>query len=60
VPRGPYAPRVDFAFTQRAPSDRLARYVESIWHAHGQIPLAAIRRSDAGQLDAFGRSFADR
>jgi hypothetical protein len=29
---------VDFEFTQRTPAGGLARYVESVWHARGQIP----------------------
>jgi AraC-like DNA-binding protein len=29
---------VDFRFTERRPQGRLGRYVESVWHAQGQIP----------------------
>ena len=62
---------MDFTFTQRNPPGRLARYVESIWHARGTIPYpreriaptgstAAIRRPDAGQLEALDRELAAR
>jgi AraC-like DNA-binding protein len=39
---------VDFAFTQRTPQGPLARYVESIWHARGQIPYARERIAPTG------------
>jgi AraC-like DNA-binding protein len=39
---------VDFEFTQRTPTGPLARYVESIWHARGQIPYARERIAPTG------------
>jgi AraC-like DNA-binding protein len=43
---------VDFAFTQRVPTGRLARYVESIWHARGTIPYARERIAPTGSTVA--------
>ena len=43
---------MDFAFTQRAPSGRLGRYVESVWHAQGQIPYARERIAPTGSTVA--------
>ena len=43
---------MDFAFTQRAPSGRLGRYVESVWHARGQIPYARERIAPTGSTVA--------
>jgi AraC-like DNA-binding protein len=43
---------VDFSFTQRRPSGRLARYVESVWHARGQIPYARERIAPTGSTVA--------
>jgi AraC-like DNA-binding protein len=43
---------VDFAFTQRTPRGPLARYVESIWHAQGQIPYARERIAPTGSTVA--------
>jgi AraC-like DNA-binding protein len=43
---------VDFAFTQRTPQRPLARYVESIWHARGQIPYARERIAPTGSTVA--------
>ena len=39
---------MDFSFTQRRPAGRLARYVESVWHARGQIPFARERIAPTG------------
>ena len=41
-----------FAFTQRAPTGRLARYVESVWHARGKIPYARERIAPTGSTVA--------
>ncbi|TFV80806.1 hypothetical protein E4P40_17555 [Blastococcus sp. CT_GayMR20] len=41
-----------FAFTQRTPQGPLARYVESIWHARGQIPYARERIAPTGSTVA--------
>ena len=41
-----------FAFTQREPAGRLARYVESIWHARGQIPYPRERIAPTGSTVA--------
>lgn len=43
---------MDFAFTQRAPAGRLARYVESLWHARGRIPYARERIAPTGSTVA--------
>jgi AraC-like DNA-binding protein len=43
---------VDFAFIQRTPTGRLARYVESIWHARGQIAYARERIAPTGSTVA--------
>ena len=43
---------MDFAFTQRRPTGRLARYVESVWHARGQIPYARERIAPTGSTVA--------
>jgi AraC-like DNA-binding protein len=43
---------VDFAFHERTPVGRLARYVESIWHARGQIPYARERIAPTGSTVA--------
>jgi AraC-like DNA-binding protein len=43
---------VDFAFTQRAPAGPLGRYVESVWHARGQIPYARERIAPTGSTVA--------
>jgi AraC-like DNA-binding protein len=43
---------VDFSFTQRQPSGGLARYVESVWHARGQIPYARERIAPTGSTVA--------
>ena len=43
---------MDFAFTQRTPRGGLARYVESIWHARGQIPYARERIAPTGSTVA--------
>lgn len=43
---------MDFAFTQRAPEGRLARFVESVWHARGQIPYARERIAPTGSTVA--------
>jgi AraC-like DNA-binding protein len=43
---------VDFAFTQRTPTGPLARYVESVWHARGQIPYARERIAPTGSTVA--------
>jgi AraC-like DNA-binding protein len=43
---------VDFQFTQRRPAGRLARYVESVWHARGRIPYARERIAPTGSTVA--------
>lgn len=43
---------MDFEFTQRTPAGPLARYVESIWHARGQIPYARERIAPTGSTVA--------
>lgn len=43
---------MDFAFTQRAPSGRLGRYVESVWHARGRISYARERIAPTGSTVA--------
>ena len=43
---------MDFAFTQRTPTGPLARYVESVWHARGQIPYARERIAPTGSTVA--------
>jgi AraC-like DNA-binding protein len=43
---------VDFEFTQRTPTGPLARYVESVWHARGQIPYARERIAPTGSTVA--------
>jgi AraC-like DNA-binding protein len=43
-----YAARVDFEFTRRRPAGRLARYVESVWHARGKVPYARERIAPTG------------
>jgi AraC-like DNA-binding protein len=47
-----YAPAVDFQFTERHPSGRLGRYVESVWHARGQIPYTRERIAPTGSTVA--------
>jgi AraC-like DNA-binding protein len=39
---------VDFEFTERTPAGRLGRYVESVWHARGQIPFPRERIAPTG------------
>ena len=41
-----------FRFTQRRPAGRLARYVESVWHARGQIPYAREKIAPTGSTVA--------
>ncbi|HET6391672.1 MAG TPA: AraC family transcriptional regulator [Blastococcus sp.] len=43
---------MDFAFTQRTPTGRLARYVESVWHARGTIPYVRERIAPTGSTVA--------
>jgi AraC-like DNA-binding protein len=43
---------VGFEFTQRSPSGRLARYVESVWHARGQIAYAREQIAPTGSTVA--------
>jgi AraC-like DNA-binding protein len=43
---------VDFTFTHRSPTGRLARYVESIWHARGQIAYERERIAPTGSTVA--------
>jgi AraC-like DNA-binding protein len=43
---------VDFAFTERRPAGRLGRYVESVWHARGQIPYRRERIAPTGSTVA--------
>jgi AraC-like DNA-binding protein len=43
---------VDFAFTERGPTGRLGRYVESVWHARGQIPYPRERIAPTGSTVA--------
>ena len=43
---------MDFEFTQRSPTGRLARYVESVWHARGQIAYARERIAPTGSTVA--------
>lgn len=43
---------MDFSFTQRRPSGRLARYVETVWHARGQITYARERIAPTGSTVA--------
>ena len=43
---------MEFAFTQRTPQGPLGRYVESIWHARGQIPYARERIAPTGSTVA--------
>jgi AraC-like DNA-binding protein len=43
---------VDFRFTARRPAGRLGRYVESVWHASGQIPYARERIAPTGSTVA--------
>ena len=43
---------MDFSFTQRTPHGPLARYVESVWHARGQIPYARERIAPTGSTVA--------
>jgi AraC-like DNA-binding protein len=41
-----------FAFTERRPPGRLGRYVESVWHARGQIPYRRERIAPTGSTVA--------
>jgi hypothetical protein len=43
---------VDFEFTERTPAGRLGRYVESVWHARGQIPYAREKIAPTGSTVA--------
>lgn len=43
---------MDFEFTERRPAGRLGRYVESVWHARGQIPYARERIAPTGSTVA--------
>jgi AraC-like DNA-binding protein len=43
---------VDVEFTERRPAGRLGRYVESVWHARGQIPYAREKISPTGSTVA--------
>jgi AraC-like DNA-binding protein len=43
---------VDFEFTERRPPGRLGRYVESVWHARGQIPYAREKIAPTGSTVA--------
>jgi hypothetical protein len=49
---GPYPAAVDFEFTQRRPTGRLGRYVESVWHARGQIPYVREKIAPTGSTVA--------
>jgi AraC-like DNA-binding protein len=39
---------VEFSFVERRPGGRLGRYVESVWHASGQIPYPRERIAPTG------------
>ena len=43
---------MDFEFTERRPAGRLGRYVESVWHARGQIPYAREKIAPTGSTVA--------
>jgi AraC-like DNA-binding protein len=43
---------VSFGFTSRRPTGRLGRYVESVWHASGQIPYPRERIAPTGSTVA--------
>ncbi len=43
---------MDFRFTLRRPRGRLGRYVESVWHASGQIPYPRERIAPTGSTVA--------
>ena len=43
---------MDFEFTERRPAGRLGRYVESLWHARGQIPYAREKIAPTGSTVA--------
>ncbi|MGY1617929.1 helix-turn-helix domain-containing protein [Geodermatophilus sp. SYSU D00691] len=43
---------MSFAFTDRRPGGRLGRYVESVWHASGQIPYRRERIAPTGSTVA--------
>lgn len=43
---------MDFQFTERRPVGRLGRYVESIWHARGQIPYTREKIAPTGSTVA--------
>ena len=43
---------MDFEFTERRVAGRLGRYVESVWHARGQIPYARERIAPTGSTVA--------
>lgn len=43
---------MDFEFIERRPAGRLGRYVESVWHARGQIPYARERIAPTGSTVA--------
>ncbi len=43
---------MDFEFTERRPAGRLGRYVESVWHARGQIPYTREKIAPTGSTVA--------
>jgi len=43
---------VGFRFTERRPRGRLGRYVESVWHASGQIPYPREKIAPTGSTVA--------
>ncbi|MGY1809409.1 helix-turn-helix domain-containing protein [Blastococcus sp. SYSU D00669] len=43
---------MSFAFSERRPGGRLGRYVESVWHASGQIPYRRERIAPTGSTVA--------
>jgi AraC-like DNA-binding protein len=49
---GSYPAAVDFEFTERRPAGRLGRYVESVWHARGQIAYAREKIAPTGSTVA--------
>jgi AraC-like DNA-binding protein len=49
---GPTLRGVDFEFTERRPAGRLGRYVESVWHARGQIPYTREKIAPTGSTVA--------
>jgi AraC-like DNA-binding protein len=48
----PYPARVGFEFAEHRPTGRLGRYVESVWHARGQIPYPRERIAPTGSTVA--------